>query len=185
MGIKTKPTSYKFVFFYMTLFLLVLLLYFSIEESLAFRPLQCLDFPLCCAHVFSHLSALPWQNSRQQGFSMACPHPRIKGKYKWLHRHPQPAANIQTMLGQDFCFAKDLQNTTVLFYFVLLHHHGYRNCEIPQRYVYLSSSKYLQGLHIKQLGLCTQFAQWFCLVPQTRSDNHPDVTKKLCCWAHA
>lgn len=65
MGIKTKPTSYKFVFFYMTLFLLVLLLYFSIEESLAFRPLQCLDFPLCCAHVFSHLSALPWQNSRQ------------------------------------------------------------------------------------------------------------------------
>lgn len=48
----TQATSF---FFYMTLLLLVLLFHLSIEESLASRPSQCLDFPLCCAHVFSCL----------------------------------------------------------------------------------------------------------------------------------
>lgn len=48
----TQATS---LVFYMSLFFLVLLFYFSIEQPLASRPLQCLDFPLCCAHVFSWL----------------------------------------------------------------------------------------------------------------------------------
>lgn len=51
------------------------------------------------------------------------PYPRIREKHEWLHRHqhPQPAANIQTMLGQELCFAKGLQNTTVLVYYEFLH----------------------------------------------------------------
>lgn len=51
----------------------------------------------------------------------ACPRPSIRGKHKWLHRQPRPAANTQTVLGQEFCFAKDLQNTTGLFSFEFLH----------------------------------------------------------------
>lgn len=41
--------------FNMSLFFLVLLFHFSIEQPLASRPSQCLDFPLHCAHVFSWL----------------------------------------------------------------------------------------------------------------------------------
>lgn len=48
----TQATS---LVFYMTIVLLALLFHFSIEQSLASRPSQCLDFPICCAHVFSYL----------------------------------------------------------------------------------------------------------------------------------
>lgn len=157
MGIKTKHTSQRpqVWFFYMTLFLLVLLLYFSIEESLAFRPLQCLDFPLYCAHVFSHLSALSWQNSRQQGLSMACVlTPESKGNTSGCTGTPSQQQTSRPCLARISALPKTYR-TQYFFTLCSCTHHGYRNCEIPQRYVYLSNSKYLQGIHIKQLGLCT------------------------------
>lgn len=132
-GLQAHFTQATSLVFHMTLFLLVLLFHFSTEQSLASRPSQCFDFPLCCAHVFPACECMPVAGQlaagAQQGLRAAgaqhgmcvCPPPSIRGKHKGLHRHPQPAANIQTRLGQEFCFAKHLQNTTVLFSFEFLH----------------------------------------------------------------
>lgn len=134
--------------FYTTLLLLVLLFYFSIEQPLASRPSQSRGFPLCCALSFPGCEGIPVAEELAAGAQRGvCPHPSIRGKHKGLHRHLQPAANTQTVLGQEFCFGKALQNTAVLFSLSSCTRHGFRNGEIPQSCVYLHQTTRALHLH--------------------------------------
>lgn len=140
MGIKTKPTSHRPQVWFFTRASSFLCFCFISALNNLWLPDPCsalislsavlMSFPGCeCIPVVEQPAA-----GAQHG---ACPHPSIRGKHKWLHRQPQPAANTQTLPGQEFCFAKDLTE----YYFSPLSsctHHGFRKGEIPQRCVCLS-----------------------------------------------
>lgn len=58
--------------FYRILFLLVLLFHFTIEQPLAPRPLQCLDFLSVVPMSFPVCVCIPVAEEQQQGLSMVC-----------------------------------------------------------------------------------------------------------------